>query len=221
MKAMMAVILLVAVSAGTQGQARRDPLNDREIEQLRETAQDPARRIEYLISYTRDRMLAIERLHSNANSGLGDADRIGDLLGDVASLIDELDDNLTMYNGHSEDLRKSLRQVLDAEAEFQKKMRELDDHATPLQKRSFAAALADASDSLSTSTESARAMLADQLQKKGELKSKEKTDRAQAQPAPGPLQQTTSRMGPPMPPQSRQTGGQGSQAGAADSSPEQ
>ncbi|HVJ04792.1 MAG TPA: hypothetical protein VM578_03915 [Candidatus Saccharimonadales bacterium] len=183
MKILIAV-LLTSFCVEAQAQIRHDPLNAREVEQMRETAQDPKKRIELLISFSNDRMLAVERLRSTNKPGLDDATKIADLLGDLAVLIDELDDNLSMYNGHSEDLRRSLRHVIDAEARIQQKLKVLDDNASPLQKRRFAAALEDASDSLRTSTESARAMLADQIEKKGEEKNKEKLDRQDAKQTP-------------------------------------
>jgi DNA repair exonuclease SbcCD ATPase subunit len=178
-------ILLSLLCAGAQAQMHHDPLNDREVDQLRDNAQDAKKRVDLLVAFSRDRMLAIDRLRSATKQGIDDSSKIADLLSDLAALIDELDDNLAMYNGHSEDLRRPLRHVLDAEAEFQKKLTSLNDNATPLQKRRFAAALEDASDSLKTSTESARAMLADQLQKKGEEKNKEKLDRQDAKQMPG------------------------------------
>lgn len=198
----LAAILLVALCAGAQGQVHHDPLNEREIDLLRETAQDPKKRIDLLIAFTRERVLAIERLRSTTKPGLDDSGKVADLLGDLAALIDELDDNLAMYSSHSEDLRRPLRHVLDAEAEFQQKLNALNDTATPMQKRRFSAALEDASDSLQSSTESARTMLADQIEKKGEEKDKEKLDRKEAQ-------QTRDTHAPEVPPDYTGAGGMG------------
>lgn len=177
----LAAILLATVFATAQGQMHHEPLNDREIDEMRQTAQDPKKRIGLLLGFARERVLAIERLRNSPKPGLGDAGKTADLLSDLAILIDELDDNLAMYSEHSEDLRLPLRHVLDAEEEFQQKLSALNDTATPLQKRRFVAALEDASDSLQSSTESARALLADQIAKKGEEKSKQKVDRRNAQ----------------------------------------
>jgi chromosome segregation ATPase len=179
---MLATILLSLLCATAQAQAHHDPLNEREIDEMRESAQDPKKRIDLLIAFARERVLAIERLHSATKPALAEADKVSDLLSDFAVLIDELDDNLAMYNGHGEDLRRPLRHVLDAEEEFQKKLDALNNTALPLQKRRFSAALEDASDSLQSSTESARAMLADQIEKKGEETNKGKRDRHDAQP---------------------------------------
>jgi hypothetical protein len=184
-KISLAVVLLalaLAAPAGAEAQSRHDPLTEREVEILRESAREPKKRIEFLVGFIRERVLAIDRIRTFSRSGLDDGNKLGQLLGDVASLIDELDDNLDMYNKHSEDLRRPLRHVLEAEDDFQQKLKALSDAATPLQKRNFAGALADASDSLSSSAESARTMLADQLAKKGEDKSKEKP---QASVSPG------------------------------------
>jgi hypothetical protein len=198
----LAAILLVALCAGAQAQAHHDPLNEREIDQLRETAQDPKKRIDLLIAYTRERVLAVERLRGTTKPGLEDSGKVADLLSDLAVLIDELDDNLAMYDSHSEDLRRPLRHVLDAEADFQQKLNALNDTATPLQKRRFLAALEDASDSLQSSTESARTMLADQIEKKGEEKDKQKLDRKEAQ-------QTRDTHTPEVPPDYTGAGGMG------------
>lgn len=198
----LAAILLVSLCAGAQAQVHHDALNEREIDQLRETAQDPKKRIDLLIAFTRERVLAIERLRSATKPGLDDSGKVADLLGDLAALIDELDDNLAMYSSHSEDLRRPLRHVLDAEAEFQQKLNALNDNATPMQKRRFSAALEDVLDSMQSSTESARAMLADQIEKKGEEKDKEKLDRKEAQ-------QTRDTHAPEAPPDYTGAGGMG------------
>jgi len=180
-KMMLAAILLVGLSPVAQAQIHHDPLTAREVDEMRDSAQDPKKRVEYLIDFARERVLAIDRLRTTTRPGLDDAGKMEQLLTDLAELIDELDDNLDMYNRHSEDLRRPLRQVIGAEAEFQQKLKALDDTATPLQKRRFAAALEDASDSLESSTDSARAMLADQIAKKGEEKKNDKADRQEVQ----------------------------------------
>lgn len=162
-----AAMLLVGFVAGAQAQMQHDPLNSHEVDEMRKSAQNPKQRIDYLIEFARVRVLAIERLRTAAQPSLGDDDKVAQLLSDLADVIDELDDNLDMYNSHSEDLRHPLRQVLKAESEFQQKLKTLGDTATPELKRSIDVALEDASDSLESSTESARAMLTDQLDKKG------------------------------------------------------
>ncbi len=196
----LAAVLLACLCSGAGAQTRHDPLNPREVDQLRDSAQYPKKRIDLLISFAKERMLAVERLRGDTQSanqsaaqpanqptqlGLDDSGKMADLLADLAAVIDELDDNLDMYNGHSEDLRRPLRHVLDAEAEFLLKLESLSDNASALQKRHMGAALEDASDSVKTSIESARVMLAEQIEKKGEEKNKGKLDRQEAKRASG------------------------------------
>lgn len=185
---------LVGLCGGAGAQMRHDPLNPREVEQMRESAQLPKKRIDLLISFARERMLAIDRLHGAADAdtaksvgrnGVDNSGKISDLLADLAALIDELDDNLTMYSRHSEDLRRPLRHVLDTEAEFLPKLEALNESTTPLQKRQLSAALEDALDSVRTSRESAQTMLAGQIEKKGE--DKEKPDRRETRQTPDAL----------------------------------
>jgi len=173
----LAALLFAALCASAQGQTRNDPLNNREVDLLRDTAQEPPHRIRLLISFAEQRMVAAERLRNPAGPGFTDPDKVADLLGELAAVVDEMDDNLAMYNGHSEDLRHALRHVLDADEKFLKRLNSLEDGAPPQQKRRFAAALADASESVRSSRESAQAMLTDQIAKKGEAKGKEKIDR--------------------------------------------
>ena len=196
MKILAAIFLIVVFigPCGAAAQSRHDPLNPREVDQLRDSTQEPKKRIDLLVSFARERMLAIERLRSAAQPatqpavnqpGVDNSGKIADMLTELAAVIDELDDNLEMYNGRSEDLRRPLHHVLDAEAEFLQKLEALSDNATSQQKRRLAAALADASDSVKSSSDGARAMLADQIAKKGEEKNKEKLDRQEARQAPG------------------------------------
>jgi hypothetical protein len=174
---------LLALTPAAVAQSRHDPLTEREIETLRDSAQDPKKRIDFLLGFVRERVLAVDRMRTFSKSGLENGGKLSQLLGDVASLVDELDDNLDMYNKHSEDLRRPLRHVLESEDDFLQKLKALSDAATPLQKRAFAAALEDASDSITSSAQSARAMLADQVAKKGEEKKTDEKNKEKHQQA--------------------------------------
>ena len=99
---------------------------------------------------------------------------------ELAAVIDELDDNLEMYNGHSEDLRRPLRHVLEAEAEFLPKLEALNEEQLHCRSSAWRRQLEDAADSVRSSSGSARAMLDGQVAKKGEEKDKEKRGRPEA-----------------------------------------
>ena len=72
--------LLAGLCAGAGGQVHHDPLNPREVDELRESAQQPKMRIDLLISFARERMLAIDRLHSATSTGVDASGKIADLL---------------------------------------------------------------------------------------------------------------------------------------------
>ena len=172
------VVLLLCI--GAFAQLRHDPLTSIEVDQMRDSAPDPGRRIDLLLGFARARLLGAEKLRVNANSGQHDIAKAEELLGDFALLIDELDDNLEMYSKRGEDLRTPLRHVLDAEAGFQTELKDLANQVVPAQTRGPAAvgltaALEDAKDSLQSSSESAGAMLAAEERKRGEVRGGKKS----------------------------------------------
>lgn len=176
---LLVALLVAALCACAPAQMRHDPLNSREVDLMRDSAQEPNRRIDLLIGFTRERLMAIEQLHA-AKDGNDHSSKVAGLLDELADLIDELDDNLDAYSKHGDDLRRPLRHVLEAEGEFQQRLKSLDDHASPPEKRRIESSLENASDSLQSSLDSAKSMLAAQIEKRGEEKDKEKLDRQEA-----------------------------------------
>ena len=192
-------VLLVLLCAGAPAQMRHDPLTSLEVDQMRDSAQEPRRRIDLLLGFARARLLAVERLHGAANPAPHDAAKAEELLGDFALVIDEMDDNLAMYSKHGEDLRHHLRRVLDAEVGFRQRLsalaervalsqaRRADPHSNDKQSRDVelhsmaTAALEEAADSLQSSSESANAMLAAEVRKRGELRSEKQPGRPKSQ----------------------------------------
>ena len=172
-------ILVLLLCACAFAQLRHDPLTSAEVDQMRDTAQAPQRRIDLLLGFARIRLLGAAQLRVEPSSGSHDLAKAEELLGDFALLIDELDDNLETYNQRGEDLRAALHHVLDAEAGFQQQLQGLAGRIAPAQKQGPTAvgletALEDATDSLRSSTESAGAMLADQERNRGEARGEKK-----------------------------------------------
>src|SRR5690349_24279094 len=89
----------------------RDPLTEKEVDQLRETAIEPEKRLKLMVEFTKARMAAIEQVRSDPKMAKERGQKIHDLLEDIASLVDEVDDNIENYNERSADLRKPLKQV--------------------------------------------------------------------------------------------------------------
>ena len=171
---------VLILCAGAFAQQRHDPLTSIEVDQMRDSAPEPGRRIDLLLGFARARLLGAEKLSVNANSGRQEISKAEELLGDFALLIDELDDNLEMYSKRGEDLRTPLRRVLDAETGFQRELKDLADQIAKAQTHGstavgLTAALEDATDSLQSSSESAGSMLAAEERKRGAAKNEKKS----------------------------------------------
>jgi len=114
------------LSAPLLGQVHdRDPLNDKEVDQLRETAIEPDKRLKLMVEFTKARMLAIDQLRSDPKLAKDRGKRIHDLLEDLGTLVDEIDDNVDDYNQREADLRKPLKEIVQMDTEFQAKLREI------------------------------------------------------------------------------------------------
>jgi len=129
-KKLFSVLCLVALfSSFAHAQQKRDPLTEPEVDQLRETAQEPDKRLKLMVKFARARMLAIDQLRSDPKLAQGRGEKIHDLLEDFMNLVDEIDDNVDNYSGKQSDIRKSLKDVVEADTEFQLKLRTLKDAA--------------------------------------------------------------------------------------------
>ena len=109
-------------------QRRRDPLNQLEIDQLRDAMLDPDTRLKLYVKFARDRMTALEQMRANPKT----TDRprqTHDLLEDFLAIYDELNDNIDMYVGRKDDIRRPLKLIIEADTEFQAKLRALKDSA--------------------------------------------------------------------------------------------
>jgi hypothetical protein len=120
------VLLLAALPAGAQ--RRHDPLNSEEINQLRDAMLDPDERLKLYVTFARDRMNKLEQMRANSRT-TDRARQTHDMLGDFLALYDELNDNVDMYVGRKDDIRKPLKLIIEADTEFQAKLRALKDAA--------------------------------------------------------------------------------------------
>lgn len=171
------VLLLLSVSTISAAQRTRDPLNDKEVDILRDFAQEPTKRMQALVKFARARMAVVDQIRTNQKIASEQADKISEVLEDFAYIVDEIDDNLDSYNSKGEDLRKALRGIIEANTEFQLKLRTIKETSSPEQLKLYGFALESATDSVNASADSARAMLDDQMAKKGKEK-EEKPEKA-------------------------------------------
>jgi len=121
-RVVIAAIALL-VSAGWADR-RRDPLTEVEVGQLRDAAQDPEQRLKLFVSFARARLTAMEQVRSDPKAS-DRGQKTHDNLQDFVVIYDELNDNLDTFVERKADLRKPLKLVIEADAEFQSRLRAL------------------------------------------------------------------------------------------------
>jgi hypothetical protein len=156
------LVLALPLVSSVSAQRRRDPLNQLEIDQLRDAMLDPDMRLKLYVKFARDRMTAMEQMRANPKTtdrGL----QTHDLLQDFFTIYQELDDNIDMYVGRKNDIRKPLKVVIEADTEFQSKLRALKDaaNADPKEARQYEFVLSDALETVDSSAEDHRKTLAE------------------------------------------------------------
>ena len=152
-------LLLVAP---LHAQRRHDPLNPLEIDQLRDAMLDPDERLKLYIKFSRDRLTKLEQMRADpkvTERGVP----THDLLQDFLTIYDELNDNVDMYVGRKDDIRKPMRLVIEADSEFQSRLRALKDaaNADPKEAKQYEFLLGDAIENVDSSTEEHRKTLAE------------------------------------------------------------
>lgn len=115
------------------------------------------------VEFARARLAKLEEVRSD--SKVKDrARQTHDLLDDFQLLYDELNDNIDTYVERKNDIRKPLKAILEADTEFQAKLRALKDAAgvSPAEAQQYAFVLDNAIETVDSSTEDHRKLLADQ-----------------------------------------------------------
>jgi hypothetical protein len=159
----------------------RDPLTPPEIDQLRDSAQDPLTRLKLYVEFSRARLNALQTMR--ADPKVKDrAQKTHDALEDFTTVYNELNDNLDSFLDRDYDLRKMLKTIIEADTEFQSKLRALKSEvqATPEELKEYDFALSMAVDAVDSSADDHRKALAEQ--EEAAKKKKLKKPDAQQQP---------------------------------------
>jgi hypothetical protein len=157
------VVLLLALVSSAMAQRRRDPLTQSEIEQVRDTSWEPKLRLPLYVQFARTRLVKLEQVRSDPKVK-DRAKQTHDLLDDFQRLYDELNDNVDTYVDRHDDIRKPLKTIIDADTEFQAKLRALKDAADvpPTETAQYEFVLTNAIETVDSATEDHRKLLADQ-----------------------------------------------------------
>ena len=126
--AALRVALLLIVTLPTWAQQHRDPLNPLEVDQLRDTMLEPDERLKLYVKFARDRMNKLEQMRADPKA-VNRPKQTHDMLEDFLAVYDELNDNVDMYMGRKDDIRKPLKAIIEADTEFQAKLRAIKDSA--------------------------------------------------------------------------------------------
>ena len=156
-------VLLLAAAPLAWTQRHRDPLTQPEIDQIRDASWEPRLRLPLYVQFARARMVKLEQLRADPKT-TNRAKQTHDLLDDFQLLYDELNDNIETYVGRKDDIRKPMKIIIDADVEFQAKLRALKDEAnvSPEEAKQYEFVLNNALDTVDSSTEDHRKLLADQ-----------------------------------------------------------
>lgn len=156
-------LLFLAATLPAMAQRHRDPLTASEIDKIRDTSWEPRLRLPLYVDFARARLVKLEDLRNDPKTK-DRARQTHDLLDDFQLLYDELNDNIDTYVDRKDDIRKPLKTIIDADIEFQAKLRALKDAAdAPRQEaQQYDFVLTNAIETVDVSAEDHRKLLAEQ-----------------------------------------------------------
>jgi hypothetical protein len=158
---------------------RHDPLNPAESDQLREASMEPNRKLPLYVQFARARLATLEQLLSDPRLAEGRGQKIHDLLVDFKIIVDEMDRNIDSFADQKLDFRKALKEVIQADSEFQVKLRTVKegssgDPKAAAEAKQYEFAILDAIDAVNGDLDNARDLLNQQEKAAAEAKAKAK-----------------------------------------------
>jgi hypothetical protein len=146
--------LLLSAPLAAQ-QQKREPLTEKQQDEIEEAGIDPVARVDLYVKYLNDYCDTIKGLIPRAKSS-GRTRRIDDELQDFSALMDELGDNLDVFSQRNADLRKSLKGLNESIPRWQGVLRDLPSEP------GFELTLKEAIDSSNDLADQAKEITADQ-----------------------------------------------------------
>jgi peptidoglycan hydrolase CwlO-like protein len=106
-----AVLLLSPLTLQIWAQTQKDPLNEDEIDQVREFGDRPNDRVKLLTKFIEQRITAIKQLSTDKRVENRSAE-LRAKIEEFTRLVDELQDNLDTYDSQHADVRKALKELV-------------------------------------------------------------------------------------------------------------
>jgi hypothetical protein len=155
-------LFLLGVTASL-AQRHRDPFTPAEINEIRDASWEPQQRLTLYLKFARARLVALQQMRSDPKTK-NRPQQTHDALDDFLLIYDELNDNIDTYVDRKNDIRKPLKLVIDADTEFQAKLRALKDAADvpPEEAQKYEFVLTNALETIDTSAEDHRKLLVEQ-----------------------------------------------------------
>lgn len=154
--------LLLLLTLPIWAQRRRDPLNPPEVDQLRDAMLEPDQRLKLYVKFARDRVNKLEQMRTDPKT-VDRPKQTHDLLEDFLAVYDELNDNIDMYIGRKDDIRKPLKAIIEADTEFEAKLRAIksSEHTDAAEAQQYEFLLTNAIDTVDASAEDHRKSVAE------------------------------------------------------------
>jgi hypothetical protein len=99
-------------------QSKKDPLTERQIEDVREAGDQPLERIKLFVGYVDERASGLHTLSTDARAQ-NEAVRMHNLFDEFTRLSDDLQDNMDNFNDQHADLRKVLKEIVDKSTQWE------------------------------------------------------------------------------------------------------
>lgn len=163
MRWLCCIALGVATTLTALAQRHHDPLTQQEIDKIRDASWEPRLRLPLYVEFARARLVKMEEVRNDPKTK-DKATQTHDLLEGFQQLYDELNDNIDTYVDRRNDIRKPLKIVIDADTEFQAKLRALKDAADVprAEAQEYEFVLTNALETLDASAEDHKKLLIDQ-----------------------------------------------------------
>ncbi|HZR56803.1 MAG TPA: hypothetical protein VFA74_08010 [Terriglobales bacterium] len=126
--AVTCVVIIGVMVTDVRAEHHGDPLNQMEIDQLRDASWNPEQRLKLYATFARARLDAVEQARTDPKV-TNKSQQIHDRLQDFLDVYDELNENIDTYVDRKSDLRRALKPVIESDTEFQAKLRAVKDAA--------------------------------------------------------------------------------------------
>ena len=155
--------ILLVTSSNLLAQRHRDPLTGPEIDKVRDSSWEPKLRLPLYVQFARARLDKLDQVRGDPKV-TDRAKQTHDLLDDFQLLYDELNDNIDTYVDRKDDIRKPLKTIIEADTEFQSKLRALKDAAnvSPAEAAQYEFVLTNAIETIDSSADDHRKLLTEQ-----------------------------------------------------------